>query len=170
MPRRAGVLLQARRLAESATAAELTVATAESCTGGQLAAALTAAAGASSFYVGGVVAYADEAKIRHLGVDPREIEAHGAVSRQVALAMASGGLARFGAGLAMAVTGVAGPGGGTPEKPVGTVWIAVARPGRSDVRRAQFSGDRRAVQDQSVAEALEMAAAMARIPRAPSYL
>lgn len=147
----------AERLAEIATAAKLTVATAESCTGGRLAAAITGVPGASAFYAGGVVAYADEAKVRRLHVDARDIEAHGAVSRQVAVAMAEGALAPFGAGLAMAVTGIAGPDGGSAEKPVGTVWIAVARAGRAQARRLQLAGGRQAVQEQSVSHALAMA-------------
>ncbi len=160
----------ARRLAEAATAAGLAVATAESCTGGRLAAAVTAAAGASSFYVGGVVAYADEAKAGQLQVDPDEMQVHGAVSREVALAMAAGALAQFDAGLAMAVTGIAGPGGGTPEKPVGTVWVAAAARGRSEARRSRFRGGRRAVQDQSVAQALAMGVQLARAQALPDYL
>ncbi len=147
-----------QRLAGVAASEGLTVATAESCTGGLLAAAITAMPGASSFFAGGVVAYSDEAKIGQLGVAPGDLRDHGAVSREVAVAMAQGACRRFAAGLAMAATGIAGPSGGTSAKPVGTVWIAVALPGLHEVQRMRFGGDRRAVQEQSVAAALSMAA------------
>ena len=102
------------------------IATAESCTAGLVAARLTDLPGSSDYVAGGVVAYSNEAKIQLLGVDPALIEAHGAVSEPVAEAMAAGALQRFGADTAVAITGIAGPGGGTPEKPVGTVCFTVA--------------------------------------------
>ena len=102
------------------------IATAESCTGGLLAARLTDRPGSSAYVAGGVVAYANEAKTELLGVDPALIEAHGAVSEPVAEAMAAGALHRFGADTAVAITGIAGPGGGTEDKPVGTVCFTVA--------------------------------------------
>lgn len=123
-----------------------TVALAESCTGGLIAAALTDHAGASHVFTSGVVAYANEAKTAFLGVDPALIAAHGAVSQPVARAMAEGMLARSGANVALSVTGVAGPGGGTPDKPVGLVWFGVARVGgASRTERRVFAGRSRAV-------------------------
>ncbi len=110
----------------------MTLAVAESCTGGRLAAAFTEAAGASEFFAGGVVAYSNEVKIAVLGVGRETIECNGAVSCQVAEEMACGARRATGADLAIAITGIAGPGGGTPDKPVGTVWIAVAGPSNGD--------------------------------------
>lgn len=103
-----------------------TLAVAESCTGGSISARITALAGASEYYMGGVTSYSNEAKVRLLGVSAADIERHGAVSEPVARQMAEGALTRFGTDYAIATTGVAGPGGGTPEKPVGTVWMALA--------------------------------------------
>lgn len=148
----------AERLSSAAASGGLRVATAESCTGGMLAAAITDLPGASEHYAGGIVAYADDVKIRHLGVDPGDLESRGAVSEEVALQMAGGACRRFSADVAMAVTGIAGPGGGTPEKPVGTVWMAVGlSDGTGRARRACFAGERSAVRAQSVEEVLAMA-------------
>ena len=150
---------RARRLAGIATRLGLRVATAESCTGGLLAKTITDLPGASAHYAGGVVAYANDVKVKHLGVDPGILEARGAVSREVALEMAAGALRRFRADVAMAVTGIAGPEGGAPGKPVGTVWIAVALPGgTTHARGERFAGDRGMVRSASVAAVLEMAA------------
>ncbi|ESZ70759.1 MULTISPECIES: CinA family protein [unclassified Mesorhizobium] len=102
------------------------LATAESCTGGMIISALTDIAGSSAVVDRGLITYSDEAKMEMLGVSPATIEAHGAVSRETVLEMAAGALARSRAGLALAVTGIAGPGGGSPEKPVGLVWFGVA--------------------------------------------
>ncbi|MEO1083523.1 MAG: CinA family nicotinamide mononucleotide deamidase-related protein, partial [Acidobacteriota bacterium] len=113
---------------ESLSARGLTVSTAESCTGGLIGERLTRVPGSSAAYIGGVVAYADAMKTLQLGVDPDVIAAHGAVSGPVVEAMATGARGRFGTDLAVAVSGVAGPGGGTEEKPVGTVYLAVAGP------------------------------------------
>ena len=157
-----GAGARARTLAEQLSAAAIAggvrVATAESCTGGLLAATLTDIPGASEYYAGGVVAYANDVKTRHLAVDPDALESHGAVSEAVALQMAGGACRRFSADVAMAVTGIAGPGGGTPEKPVGTVWMAVASSsGTVRARRMCFAGDRWAVRTGSVEEVLSMA-------------
>lgn len=137
-------------------ARRLHVALAESCTGGLLGARLTAIPGSSDVVVGGVVAYANEVKERLLDV-PREMLAeHGAVSEQVARQMAAAARRRFGAEIGIAITGIAGPGGGTPEKPVGTVWIAIEV---GDVRRAVralFIGDREAIRERAAQAALEM--------------
>ena len=131
------------------------IATAESCTGGGLGAALTGVPGASDVFVGGVVAYANEVKVRDLGVDPSLLDRHGAVSAEVASAMASGVAARFGAAVGVGITGIAGPAGGTAVKPVGLVFTAVAHGGRADVRRRVHPGDREAVRSRAVAAALD---------------
>jgi nicotinamide-nucleotide amidase len=146
----------AREVGERALVAGLLIATAESCTGGLVAAALTSIAGSSAWFERGFVTYSNEAKAELLGVDPSTIAAHGAVSEEVAAAMARGALARSRADLAVAVTGVAGPGGGSPGKPVGTVCLGWARRG-GPVRTARlaFAGDRGAVRAQSVAAALD---------------
>jgi nicotinamide-nucleotide amidase len=126
LPGRASGVAEAVR--DRCDAEGLRVVTAESCTGGLIAAALTELAGSSTFVEGGVVSYANAAKHALLGVDPALIATHGAVSGEVAAAMAAGALARSGAQAAVAVTGIAGPGGGSDEKPVGTVWIAAQGP------------------------------------------
>ena len=131
-----------------------TLATAESCTGGLIAATLTAIAGSSDVVHGGFVTYANAAKVAMLGVDPAAIEAEGAVSDAVARAMATGARARTGATVAIAVTGVAGPGGGSPDKPVGTVWFGVAAPAGVHAERRVFAGDRDAVRRETVLHAL----------------
>lgn len=157
-----GAGARARGLAEELSAAAIAggvkVATAESCTGGLLAAAITDLPGASGCFAGGIVAYANDIKVRHLGVDPGSLESDGAVSETVVLQMAAGACRRFRADLSMAVTGIAGPGGGTPEKPVGTVWMAVGSlRGTGWARRALFEGDRPTVRARSVEQVLSMA-------------
>ncbi|OKH64577.1 damage-inducible protein CinA [Mycobacterium sp. SWH-M1] len=133
------------------------IATAESCTGGLLAARLTERPGSSAYVCGGVVAYANSAKAEVLGVDPGLIEAHGAVSEPVAEAMARGALARFGADTAVAITGVAGPGGGTEAKPVGTVCFSVAlADGTIVTRTTTMPGGRSDVRDRSTTIAMHM--------------
>jgi nicotinamide-nucleotide amidase len=133
------------------------IATAESCTAGLLAARLTDRPGSSEYVAGGVVAYADEAKTALLEVDPTLIESHGAVSEQVAEAMADGALQRFGADTAVAVTGIAGPGGGTAEKPVGTVcWCVRLGEGRSLSRTLLLPGDRADIRDRSTTVAMHL--------------
>jgi nicotinamide-nucleotide amidase len=133
------------------------IATAESCTAGLLAARLTDRAGSSDYVLGGVVAYSNEAKANLLGVDAALIKKHGAVSEPVAEAMAKGALGRFGADTAVAITGIAGPGGGTPEKPVGTVCFTVAlADGRTDTRTLRLPGNRVDVRERSTAVAMHM--------------
>ena len=148
------------RLARVLAARREMLATAESCTGGGIAAACTDRAGSSAWFERGLVTYSNEAKRELLGVPAAAIEQHGAVSEPVALAMAEGALQRSPAAWSLAVTGVAGPGGGTATKPVGTVWIAVARRAGSAVtsRAAlhRFAGDRRAVRLAAVVESLSM--------------
>lgn len=146
----------ATRVGERLTAAGLTLAVAESCTGGLLSARLTDRAGASAYFLGGLTTYADEAKIRVLAVPGAALAAHGAVSETVARAMAEGARRAVGADAAVAVTGVAGPGGGTADKPVGTVWIAASMGETMHARRFSFDGDRAAIRDAAVAAALEV--------------
>src|SRR4051812_33147219 len=133
------------------------IATAESCTGGLIAGACTAVAGSSDWFERGYVTYSNEAKTEMLGVPAMSIARHGAVSEEVARAMAEGALAASRAQIAVAVTGVAGPGGGTVAKPVGTVWLALAQRGApTHAERVRFDGDRRAVREQTVHKALAM--------------
>jgi len=134
----------------------LTLGTAESCTGGMVAARLTDVPGSSDVVVGGIVAYANEVKLAQLGVDEATLSTFGAVSPEVARAMAEGARTRLGVDVAVAVTGIAGPGGGTADKPVGTVWIGWKR--RGGYPQAQvfhFDGDRESVRRQTVAESLQ---------------
>ena len=143
-------------LADSLRARGSKIATAESCTGGLIAAACTAVAGSSDWFERGFVTYSNEAKTESLGVPAALIAAHGAVSAEVACAMAEGALAHSRAGLAVAVTGIAGPGGATPGKPVGTVWLAIARTGMpADAELLTLAGDRAAVREQTVRRALQ---------------
>jgi PncC family amidohydrolase len=145
----------AERLQAASLAGRATVALAESCTGGMVAAALTAVPGSSGYFLGGVVSYADEAKRDLLGVDAAVLAAHGAVSAPVARAMAEGARARFGASVAAAVTGIAGPDGGSAEKPVGLTYVAVADAAGVDVRRVVWPGDRAANRHDSAVAVLE---------------
>ncbi len=133
------------------------IATAESCTAGMLAARLTDRAGSSAYVAGGVVAYANEAKVALLEVDPALIVEHGAVSAEVAEAMAAGALRRFGADTAVAITGVAGPGGGTEDKPVGTVWFCVRlTDGPTITRCVRVPGERADVRERSTTVAMHL--------------
>jgi nicotinamide-nucleotide amidase len=133
------------------------IAAAESCTGGALLGRLTDIPGSSAYVIGGVVAYDNAVKIAHLGVPAATLEAHGAVSEPVALAMAEGVRVRLSADVGVAVTGIAGPDGGSAEKPVGTVVIAVAVTGRTPaVRTYMFLGDRKTIRAQSVVAALDL--------------
>jgi nicotinamide-nucleotide amidase len=135
---------------------QLTVATAESCTGGLLAGRLTARPGSSAWVLGGVVAYANSAKEQLLGVPGEMIADLGAVSPEVAIALAAGARARFGADIGVGITGVAGPDGGTPDKPVGTVHICVAAADRAELRALRLPGSRATVRDRSVTMAMQM--------------
>lgn len=131
------------------------LATAESCTGGLIAAACTDLAGSSGWFERGIVSYSNRAKQELLGVPPELVARHGAVSMETVLAMAEGLLARAPVQHAIAVSGIAGPGGGSAEKPVGTVWIAWAsRGGEAQARHHRFDGDRTVVREQAVLAAL----------------
>ena len=140
---------------ELCRAAGIRISVAESCTGGLLGERITAIPGSSDVFIGGVQAYHNSAKIALLGVDPSAIEAHGAVSEEVAVAMASGVRSRLGTEVSLAITGVAGPAGGSPEKPVGTVWIALdgQRPETLGVR---LFGDRREIRERAAQAALDL--------------
>jgi nicotinamide-nucleotide amidase len=134
----------------------MTVATAESCTGGLLVARLTARPGSSSYVLGGVTAYANSAKEGLVGVPAGLLAERGAVSPEVAEALAEGARGRFGADVGVGITGVAGPGGGTPEKPVGTVHLCVLGPDARQARSIVLPGDRSAVRDRSVTLAMHL--------------
>ena len=143
------------QLAELLLARKLMMATAESCTGGLIAGACTDLAGSSAWFERGFVTYSNEAKAESLGVDAALIAAHGAVSEPVARAMAEGALTHSRAQVSVAVTGVAGPTGGSAEKPVGTVWFGWSVDGRVRTERRRFDGDRAAVRLATVHYALQ---------------
>jgi nicotinamide-nucleotide amidase len=149
-----------QQVADLLRARRLTIATAESCTGGLLAARLTDLAGSSDYVQGGLVVYSNEAKAALAGVDPALIARVGAVSREVADALADGARAALGADLGVGITGVAGPGGGTPEKPVGLVWLSVAAAGGDEVSRLTRSvnlpGNRADIRDRSTTVAMHL--------------
>ncbi len=144
-----------RELADLLVSKNWTMTTAESCTGGLIAASLTDLAGSSAWFNQGVVSYANSAKIKLLGVDERLIVQHGAVSEAVVLAMATGAQREAGADVAVAVSGIAGPGGGTSDKPVGTVWLAWAvGKAAPNALCYQFEGNRTVVRELALMEAL----------------
>jgi PncC family amidohydrolase len=146
----------AERLQAQCLARGLTVATAESCTGGLVAHLLTEVPGSSGYVRGGIVAYADDVKRAELGVPAGLLDAYGAVSAEVAVAMAEGVRSRLGTDLGVGVTGVAGPGGGTAAKPVGLVYVAVASEAAPNVRRFLWPGDRSGNKRASAAAAIGM--------------
>ncbi|HEX4870094.1 MAG TPA: CinA family protein [Moraxellaceae bacterium] len=145
----------AARIGEGLRAGNAWLATAESCTGGGIAEAITRVAGSSTWFERGWVTYSNAAKTEELGVDAALLAAHGAVSEAVARAMAEGARARAGTDWALAVTGIAGPGGGTADKPVGTVWLAWAGPAGTRAERHCFAGDRDAIRRATVATSLQ---------------
>ncbi len=142
------------RLATQLQQRQWMLATAESCTGGLIAAACTDLSGSSNWFERGFVSYSNTAKVELLGVEAALLERHGAVSEEVAHAMAAGALAHSRAQVAVAVTGVAGPTGGTPDKPVGLVWFGYALPGQLLAEKMHFPGDRAAVRAATVQHAL----------------
>ncbi|MFA6231609.1 MAG: CinA family protein [Rhodanobacter sp.] len=155
VPTDAELLALAGEVASVVQQQRLMLVTAESCSGGWIAKTLTDLPGSSAWFDTGVVTYSYQAKEALLGVDPKTLERTGAVSEETVLEMVSGALSRFGAGIAVAVTGIAGPSGGTPDKPVGTVWIGwKRRGGYGHARLFHFPGDREAVRRQTVAAAL----------------
>ena len=137
-------------------AAGLTVATAESCTGGGIGAAITSVAGSSEVYPGGVISYANEVKSSLLGVPEAVLSEKGAVSSETAAAMAEGARRLTAADIAVAVTGIAGPGGGSAEKPVGTVWFGLATATGTRTEKKLFAGDRESIRTQTIIHALGM--------------
>lgn len=146
-------------LAQKSLDQAIRVTTAESCTGGWIAKSLTDLPGSSAWFEYGFVVYSNEAKTRLLGVPTEILEQHGAVSEAVVDALVRGALRVSGADLAVAVSGVAGPDGGSPEKPVGTVWLAWGKAGSGEItthcRQFLFSGDRESVRSQTVVQALD---------------
>jgi len=134
----------------------LWLAVAESCTGGLIGHLLTNVPGSSDYFLGGVIAYANEAKVGLLGVRQDTLEKHGAVSQETALEMARGVRTAMQAGIGISVTGIAGPSGGTVEKPVGTVWIGLSSNDEEYARHFQWSGNRLSVKKQSAQAALQM--------------
>lgn len=146
LARRVGALLQER---------QLTLAVAESCTGGLLAARVTDVSGSSAYFIGGVVAYSNAVKERVLGVPANTLQRYGAVSREVAIAMARGVRRLLRADLALSTTGIAGPTGGAPERPVGLVYIALASEQGEQCKEFRWTGDRKQNREQSVHAALD---------------
>jgi nicotinamide-nucleotide amidase len=156
------LLAEAEALLQLLRTRRLMLVTAESCTGGLIAATLTAIAGSSDVVERGFVTYSNEAKREMLGVSEQSLATAGAVSEEVARAMADGALAHSRADIALSVTGIAGPGGATPTKPVGLVYIGAARRGGTLlVERHVFSGDRGAIRNASIAVAFRLARTLA---------
>lgn len=160
MTDKSGLLALAARVGHTVLAARRRMVTAESCTGGWIAKVLTDVPGSSQWFECGYVTYSNTAKMRDLGVSAATLERHGAVSEETVREMAAGALRVSGADIALAVTGIAGPDGGTAEKPVGTVWVCVAArraPAIDAITEGQhFSGDRSQVRSAAVRRALEM--------------
>ncbi len=156
MPFSDASLKSAARIIAACTASGQKLATAESCTGGLIGACLTEIPGSSAVVDRGFIVYSNQAKIDLLGVPAALLDAHGAVSAEVAAAMAGGACERAGVDLAIAVTGIAGPGGATPGKPVGLVHLALAVDSRIEAHREVFRGDRSAVRQATLARALAM--------------
>ncbi len=145
---------KAEHLIKTLKERRLTLATAESCTGGNIAHRITEVPGASEVMLGGVVSYANEVKTGLLGVNPADIDRHGAVSRPVVEQMALGACRATGAHCSMATSGIAGPGGGTPDKPVGTVWMAWAIKGEVHSELCHFDGNRSSIIEQATSYAI----------------
>ncbi len=150
------LLARAGDLGRVLTARSLTLATAESCTGGLIGAYVTAVAGSSAYYLGGIVCYSNAAKVALAAVDPSLLQRHGAVSEPTARAMAEGVRERLGADLAVSTTGIAGPSGGSEAKPVGLVFVALAGAGETKAERHLFVGSRDAVRHQAADAAMAL--------------
>ena len=148
----------AERIQATMVERRITLSTAESCTGGLIGHVLTEIPGSSDYYIGGTVSYSDGLKQSVLGVDPRVLEQHGAVSAQTCIAMAEGARQRHGSSVAVSVTGIAGPSGGSAAKPVGLTYVAVADAAGHDVQRHVWDGDRHANKVLSALAALELVA------------
>ena len=133
----------------------LRLAVAESCTGGLIGHRITNVAGSSTYFIGGVISYAYEAKVRLLGVRWKTLEKYGAVSQETVLEMATGVRKALAADVGLAVSGIAGPGGGTPEKPVGTTWIGLSTPGHEQAWLHQIDGDRLIIKERAAGQALQ---------------
>lgn len=142
------------QLAEILIATSTTIATAESCTGGLLSHVLTGVSGSSQYFIGGVVAYSNPIKEAILGVSASTLKKYGAVSQQTAIQMAAGIRQRFNADIGLSTTGIAGPTGGTPTKPVGLVWIGISSADRSDAFECHFIGGRNEVKLSTVRQVL----------------
>lgn len=156
MPSLAGLGRKASRLVRLCADSRSRIALAESCTGGYLAKLITDVPGSSDALWGGLVVYSNEAKMRFAGVRPETLAAHGAVSERTVIELVEGLFASTPADLALAVSGIAGPGGGSPEKPVGTVWIALARRGgKIHTRRESFGGGRESVRRKACGASLD---------------
>ena len=136
----------------------LRLAVAESCTGGLIGHLITNVPGSSTYYMGSITAYAYEAKVRLLGVSWGTLEKYGAVSKETVMEMARGVRRALAADIGVSVSGIAGPGGGTPEKPVGTTWVGLSAPGVDEAWRYNWSGDRLAVKQQTAEQALRLLA------------
>lgn len=144
----------ARRVSKLLQAKRLSVSVCESCTGGLLGAQMTSVPGSSAYFLGGIIAYANDVKTRIAGVKPSLLERFGAVSDEVARAMALGVRKKLGSDIGIGVTGIAGPVGGSREKPVGTVFIAIAKKKKTMVKRHLFKGGRKSIRDAACKHAL----------------
>ena len=145
---------EARDLIETLRSKGMTMSAAESCTGGMLGASITSVPGASEVFLGSAVVYSNNAKMSILRVSGKTLEEHGAVSQETAREMAAGAARAYGSDIAVSITGIAGPGGATPTKPVGTVCFAVSDGNRTVAQTCRFDGDRESVRKQSVKEAM----------------
>lgn len=153
----------AQSLKEHALSAKVTIATAESCTGGLIGGAITSMPGSSEYFLGGIISYANSVKSGVLGVPQSVLDTVGAVSRECAEAMANGASRVVHADIAVAVTGIAGPDGGSAEKPVGTVWFGLKTPKGTTTELKVFSGNRDSVREQTVINALKLLIAAAKL-------
>jgi PncC family amidohydrolase len=153
-------------LKDALVATGLTIASAESCTGGLIASLLTELPGSSNYFLGGVVTYSNESKSDLIGVSADDIKTYGAVSEIVACQMAVGVKKRFGASIGISTTGIAGPEGGTPTKPVGTVWLGIAYDGKVSARNLQLSGTRAEIRSKTCDAAI---AALLNIAKGSSW-